>query len=164
MTVARWGRVRGVAAALGAAATAALAVPQAADAHALVGRADLPIPAWLFAWGASLVLIVSFVALSLGWKRSRFEEDWRPVSERISRLLVNPVTAALAAVVGVVLLSVTIWSGLAGTAAPDRNFSLSFVFVTVWLGMVLLSVLFGDLFRAFNPWRAIARAAAGASG
>ena len=26
-------------------------------AHALVARQDLPIPAWLFAWGASIVLI-----------------------------------------------------------------------------------------------------------
>ena len=46
--------------------------------HALVGRQDLPIPEWLFAWGASLVLIVSFVALSLAWHRTRFEDDsWR---------------------------------------------------------------------------------------
>jgi hypothetical protein len=28
-------------------------------AHALAAREDLPIPAWLFAWGASVVLIVS---------------------------------------------------------------------------------------------------------
>ena len=28
-----------------------------------------------------------------------------------------------------------------------------------WVGLVPLSVLFGDVFRAFNPWRAIARAA-----
>ena len=34
----------------------------------LIGRQDLPIPAWLFAWGASVVLIVSFVALSVAWR------------------------------------------------------------------------------------------------
>ena len=28
-----------------------------------------------------------------------------------------------------------------------------------WVGLVPASVLFGDIFRAFNPWRAIARAA-----
>ncbi len=59
--------------------------------HALVGRQDLPIPEWLFAWGASLVLIVSFVALSLAWHTTRFEETgWRPVRAWISRALVNP--------------------------------------------------------------------------
>ena len=56
---------------------------------------------------------------------------------------------------------VTVWSGLNGTEAPDRNFSVTFVFVTVWLGLVVLSVVFGDVFRAFNPWRAIARVVGG---
>ena len=47
--------------------------------HALFGRQDLPIPEWLFAWAASLVLIVSFFALSVAWQTSRFEEmRWRP--------------------------------------------------------------------------------------
>jgi hypothetical protein len=35
------------------------------------------------------------------------------------------------------------------------------VFVTFWLGMVVLSILLGDVFRAFNPWRAIARTMGG---
>ena len=48
-----------------------------------------------------------------------------------------------------------------GPRRPDRNFSVTFVFVTVWLGVVALSVVFGDVFRAFNPWRAIARAVGG---
>ena len=44
------------------------------SAHALIARSDLPIPAWLFAWGASIVLIVSFFALSAAWREPRFEE------------------------------------------------------------------------------------------
>jgi len=149
------------AAALGAAA-AALAFPAPAAAHALGGRQDVPIPDWLFAWGASVVLIVSFVALSLAWHRARFEDDgWRPLPAWASRIAVNPVTEALTGLAGVVLLGVVVWSGLQGTDAPDRNFSVTFVFVTVWLGAVVLSVLLGDVFRAFNPWRAIARATGG---
>ena len=70
-------------------------------------------------------------------------------------------TEVLAGAVGVFLLVVVVWSGLNGTEAPDRNFSLTFVFVTFWLGLVVLSVVFGDLFRAFNPWRAIARVVGG---
>ena len=30
--------------------------------------------------------------------------------------------------------------------------------ITFWVGLVVLSILFGDVFRAFNPWRAIGRA------
>ena len=43
---------------------AAAAFPDAASAHGLVGKQDLPIPQWLFAWAASVVLIASFVALA----------------------------------------------------------------------------------------------------
>lgn len=138
-----------------------LLYPDAAGAHALVGRQDLPIPEWLFAWGAALVLIVSFVGLTLAWREPRLErEDWRGVSERLSGVIVNRVTEFAAGAIGVGLLVVVLWSALSGTEAPDRNFSVTFVFVTFWLGLVGVSVLFGDVFRAFNPWRAIARVAA----
>jgi hypothetical protein len=133
-------------------------------AHALlIGRQDLPIPQWLFAWGAAVVLVVSFVALTLLWTRAGFETDgWRPVPAGLSRLVVNPVTEALAGGVGVFLLGVVIWSGLEGSVVADTNFSLTFIFITFWLGTVLLSVLCGDVFRAFNPWRAIGRVYGGA--
>ncbi len=36
-------------------------------AHGIVGRADLPIPDWLFGWAAALVLVISFVALAILW-------------------------------------------------------------------------------------------------
>ena len=125
----------------------------------LIGRQDLPIPAWLFAWGASLVLIVSFVALSVAWRDSKFASDrWRPVSERLSRPLTARFTEIVTGAIGVFLLGVVVYSGLAGTDEPSLNFAVTFVFVTFWLGMVVLSILLGDVFRAFNPWRAIARA------
>jgi len=131
----------------------------------LIGRQDLPIPEWLFAWGASVVLIVSFVALSVGWRDSKFSSDrWRPVSARLSRLVTNRSVEAAAGAIGVFVLGVVVYSGLRGTDEPNLNFSVTFVFVTFWLGMVVLSVLLGDLFRAFNPWRAIARAVGGVFG
>ncbi len=154
--------MRRIAAAAGA-TCAALAFPAPASAHALAGKQDLPIPEWLFAWGASLVLIVSFIALSAAWRETRFETSaWKPVRPWISRALLNPATEISAGLFAVVLLAVTIWSGLHGTEAPDRNFSVTFVFVTFWLGLVVGSVLLGDIFRAFNPWRAIARVVSGA--
>ena len=125
----------------------------------LIGRQDLPIPAWLFAWGASVVLIVSFVALSVAWRDSKFSSDhWHPVSERLSRPVTALATQIVTGAIGVFLLGVVVYTGLRGTDEPNLNFAVTFVFVTFWLGMVLLSILLGDVFRAFNPWRAIARA------
>ncbi len=132
-------------------------------AHALVARKDLPVPAWLFAWGASIVLIVSFFALSVSWREPRFErERWRPLGAGLSRALLGVPAQVVCGVVGVFLLGVAIYSGLRGTEAPDRNFALTFLYVTTWLGFPLFSVIFGNVFRPFNPWRAIGRVAGGA--
>jgi hypothetical protein len=129
-------------------------------AHALVARQDLPIPAWMFAWGASIVLIVSFVALSAAWRKPRFEEEhWRPFGAGLSRALLSWPLQVLCGAVGVFLFGVAVYAGLRGTEAPDRNFALTFFFVTVWLGFPLFSVLLGDVFRPFNPWRAVGRVA-----
>jgi hypothetical protein len=148
---------------LGAAAVAALAFPDPASAHALVGRKDLPVPAWLFAWGASLVLIISFALLSVAWMEARLQrEDWRPMSQRLSAIVLNPATQLLCGLVGVGLLAVVLYAGFRGIEDPTHNFAVVFVFYTFWLGLVLLSVLLGDVFRAFNPWRAIGRFFSGA--
>jgi hypothetical protein len=123
------------------------------SAHALVARQDLPIPAWLFAWAASIVLIVSFFALSAAWRRPIFEDQrWRAVGAgALARALTGRVAQALCGAIGAFLLAVAIYAGLRGTEAPDRNFALTFLFVTCWLGFPFLSAIFGDFFRPFNP-------------
>jgi hypothetical protein len=130
--------------------------------HALVGRRDLPLPEIVFAVAAAGVLVLSFAALTVAWHRPRFDESrWRPAPGWLSRALVNPITEALAGLIGVFLLGVVIYTGLKGTEAPDRNFAVTFVFYTVWIGIPILSIFLGDFFRAFNPWRAIARLVGG---
>ena len=68
-------------------------------------------------------------------------------------------TEVVCGALGVFLLGVTIWTGFAGVNVPGENFAPTFVFVIFWVGLVIVSVLFGDVFRAFNPWRALGRAA-----
>ncbi len=129
-------------------------------AHALAARQDLPIPAWLFAWGASIVLIASFFALAAAWRKPRLEEaHWRPLGAGLSRALVSWPVQVLCGLIGVFLLAVAVYAGLHGTEAPDRNFALTFLFVTAWLGFPFFSALLGNIFRPFNPWRAVGRAA-----
>jgi hypothetical protein len=155
-------RVVGLAALVAAGAAAALAFPEAASAHALVGRKDLPVPAWLFAWGASLVLIISFALLSVAWTRARLQrEEWRRVPRWISRALLNPVTEMVCAGIGVGLFVLVLYAGFRGIEDPTQNFSIIFVYYTFWLGLVLVSVVLGDVFRAFNPWLALGRLVSG---
>jgi hypothetical protein len=137
-----------------------LGLPTPAAAHGLTGRADLPIPEWLFAWAAAVVLIVSFVGLAVLWRSPQLEKDnsFRPLPRELSRAILNRGTETLAAVIGVGLLVVTVWSGLAGVQSPQDNFAPTFTYVVFWVGLVVASIAFGDVFRAFNPWRAIGRA------
>ena len=135
-------------------ATAAAAVwPDVASAHGLVGRADLPIPSWLFGWGASIVLIVSFVALATLWPQPRLEQAEERPWFRIPAW-VDPICG----LIGVALFGVVVYSGLEGTSEAMNNFASNFIFVEFWVGLVILGVLFGDVFRAFNPWLAVGRA------
>ena len=59
---------------LGGVASIALLLPATAEAHGIVGKANLPIPVWLFSWAAAIVLVVSFVALSTLWRTPQLQE------------------------------------------------------------------------------------------
>jgi hypothetical protein len=131
-------------------------------AHALLVKQDLPIPAWLFAWAASIVLVASFFALSAAWRKPRFEDErWRPSPAALSGLLLGWPAQVLCGLIGVFLLGVGIYAGLRGTEAPDRNFAITFFFVTAWIGLPFFSALLGNVFKPFNPWRAIGRTVGG---
>jgi hypothetical protein len=127
-------------------------------AHAgdLLGRSDLPIPEWLFGWAAAMVLVISFVALAVLWPEPKLERrSWRPLPG--GRLIAGRAVEIVCGAIGVAMLGVVLYSGLRGTQSPAASFAPTFVFVAFWIGLVPVSVLFGDVFRAFNPWRAIGR-------
>jgi hypothetical protein len=135
-------------------ALAAVAIlPQPAQAHGLVGRADLPVPSWLFGWAAAVVLVVSFVALASLWPKPRLQERQPRPFVRIPRAV-----DLACAIVGVGVFAVVVYSGLAGTGQATANLAPTFVYVLFWVGLVVASVLLGDVFRAFNPWLAVGRA------
>lgn len=133
-----------------------LVVPDGALAHGLVGREDLPIPKWVFGWTATLVLGASFLGLAVLWPKPRLEQP----SERRA-LSVPRVLDPLCGAIGVAIFALLVYAGFDGSQTATNNITPTFVFVTFWVGLVVASALFGDVFKAFNPWRAIARAAAG---
>src|SRR5271167_3362567 len=132
---------------------AALLLPASAQAHGIVGKADLPIPVWLFSWAAAIVLVVSFVALATLWREPQLQAQH---PHRLF-LLAAPVEW-LASLVGVGLFALLLYSGFDGAQVPNANFSVTFIYVIFWVGIPVASVLLGDIFRAFSPWRTCARA------
>ena len=134
-------------------AAAALAFPASAYAHGIVGRADLPIPVWLFSWAAAIVLIVSFVALSALWRSPRLQTE-----HRVRLFRVPAPVAWLFSLAGVGLFALVVYSGLAGTQVWSANFTPTFIYVIFWVGTPIASVLVGDVFAVLSPWRSCARA------
>jgi hypothetical protein len=147
--------LRRAAVAVAAALVVAALAPAVASAHGLVGRADLPIPTWLFGWAAAIVLGASFVALSSLWRQPRLQE---PAERRLVRIprVVDVVCGAL----GIAFFGVVVYAGFAGSDVPTANIAPTAIYVVFWVGLAVASVLFGDVFRAFNPWRSVAVAIA----
>ena len=148
-------RRRRLSLAVAAVAVALAVVPSAAGAHAIAARRDVPIPDEWFAWLAAVVLAVSFMALGALWRQPRLEE---PSERRLIRIprAVDAVCGAL----GIAFFAVVVYAGLAGSDVPTANIAPTSVYVILWVGTVVLSVLFGDVFRAFSPWRSLAVAVA----
>jgi hypothetical protein len=140
-----------IAGALAPAISAAL--PASALAHGLVGKQDLPIPRWLFAWAASIVLVVSFVALAALWTKARWERTIPSHSVLRVPRFVEPLCGAI----GIAIFALGVYAGLAGSKEATDNLLPTLVYVLFWVGIPFASLLLGDVFRPFNPWLAIGR-------
>jgi hypothetical protein len=122
-------------------------------AHGIVGRADLPIPETLFGAAAAAVLVVSFVALALGWSRPRLQQ----LPERSLFVLPRALEVLLGAL-GLAVFLITVYAGLAGTDGQSENLAPTAVYVLFWVGVPFASLLLGNVFALLSPWRAVGRA------
>jgi hypothetical protein len=131
-------------------------------AHGIGGVRDLPVPTWLFSWGAVIVLVLSFLLLGTLWKRSQLEPRaaGRPLPEGLERFLRSTALRIVLGAVSAGLLVLVFLAALLGEPSSAENLAPTFVYVIFWLGVVPLQVLLGNVWPALNPWLAIASAAA----
>ncbi len=131
-------------------------------AHGIGGIRDLPVPLWLFYYGAALVLLLSFIALWALWTRPRLEglARGRALPEGLQRTLLSCTVRIALGALGFGLFLVVAAAALVGEPSPTENIAPTFVYVLFWLGVVPLVVLFGNVWAWLNPWRAAADGAA----
>jgi hypothetical protein len=137
-----------------AALLASLHPPASAAPPGIVARADLPIPAWLFAWTATAVMVISFIALWRLWSKPQLQ---RPEGRAL--LLIPRPVEWLCGVLGVALFAIVAYAGLAGEQNFTSNLAPTFIYVIFWVGIPIVSAFVGDVFRPLNPWRALGRVA-----
>jgi hypothetical protein len=125
-------------------------------AHGIGGSTDLPIPLSYALVGASWALALSFVILAFAWRTSRFRGDdsGRPVP-RWSEIIVDSRPARnLLRLVG---LAFTAYVAMAAFFGRDllTNPTFGVVYVLLWVGLVVLSVLLGPIWPLLSPVRTI---------
>lgn len=114
--------------------------------HGVGGPADLPVPLLYAIVGATWVLTISFVVLVRAWREPRFDSRPDAASARPRRPWL--------AVVGLVGFG---WMAYAlyGGPADESNAGLRAVYIYVWVGLVPLALIAGDVWRDLSPWRSI---------
>ncbi len=134
-----------------AAGLAPLCAAAAAGAHTFGAPYTLPVPFWMYAYGASAALVLSFVVVGLfaGVPVAGSTARTPGVSASFPRFF-----AALR-VVAVVLLLLCIATGLLGTRNPFANFNMTFFWIVFVLGFAYGTAFWGDVYRVANPWRVL---------
>ena len=129
-------------------------------AHGIGVVRDLPIPAVYFFVGAVVVLAVSFVLLFYLWRRPLLEAhaDGRRLPQAVSTIVLSRVVRIVLGAFSAGLLVLTLATALFGTTVELLNFAPTFVYVIFWIGVPLLSIVFGNVWSVLSPWRAIADA------
>ena len=132
--------------------------PGAAQAHSFGKLYNLPVPFWMYVYGAAAALLLSFliVGFFVTAKTGAQPKQSRDLTQSswlkfLRRLRVMPFLK----VFSVFILLLTIATALFGNGDPYRNFSMTFFWVIFMLGFSYLCAITGDLFSAINPWRVI---------
>jgi hypothetical protein len=134
----------------------ALFSPALASAHSFGKLYNLPVPFWMYQWGASLTLIASFLVIGFFFDAKVNKESvgkgitWMSwvASPRIRSILIF-------GSVGVLLLSIA--SGLIGVNSSYTNINMNLFWIIFLLGFTYLCAFVGNIFDTINPWKTIVR-------
>jgi len=135
---------------------AVLFIPQAAGAHGIGGRSDLPVPLEYFLVGGGVVLLLSFGALAVLWPSPRLQDGPR---QRGAGWAVPGWVSAAAAGVGLSGLGLVVAAGLFGDPSARSNVAPVAVWVVAWLVLPFAAALLGNFWSVVSPWRTIGRLA-----
>lgn len=130
-----------------------------AMAHGIGGRVDLPVPRWLFVFGAASVLVVSFAMLGALWREPRLLATRRVVEPTWWRAILS--STFLGWVVRVLALGafvVVTWASVLPRAA-SQTIGPVVVLIWFWVGLAFLQGLLGDWWATLSPFDTLGRLA-----
>ncbi|MFQ5554974.1 MAG: hypothetical protein ACE5GC_06345 [Acidimicrobiia bacterium] len=127
--------------------------PGPAAAHS-GGGAGLPLPVGLVVAGAGIVLIASYLTLTVSWTEPKLQGG--PIHRAVRVRGLGGVAGALR-FVGLAGLALVMLNGVIGDAGSSRAIGPPVVWIALWLVVPFLSVAAGNFWRFLSPWRSLAR-------
>ena len=125
-------------------------------AHGVGGRSDLPLPLWLFMYGAAFALLISFVALRLLWPRPRLAKASTGRPFPTGNVTSATIVRGAIRVLGLFAFGVVLYAAVAGIDNAGENIAPYAFYVGFWVGMQVISALIGDLYARANPFDTLA--------
>jgi len=142
-------------AARGLAALILLLSSGASVAHMIGVIYNLPIPFWMYGFGASAALALSFLIVGYFVTAQSAARNFRAIDLPIPDARLSVTVMAGLRILSVFALFLTILAGVFGPANPYANFSVTFFWVVFALGFTYVTALIGDVYASINPWRVI---------
>ena len=136
-----------------------LALARPALAHGFGQRYDLPVPLWLYLYGAASAVLLSFVVFGLFVGERGAVRDYPRLN--LLRFRVFRTTLASRAFVSglrvfsVALFALVVLTGLFGDQTPTLNLAPTVVWVIWWVGFSLFTALVGNLWALINPLKVV---------
>ena len=136
-----------------------LASANSAYAHSFGQTYTMPVPVWLYLYGAAAALVISFVlvgyfvstqSIEINRRQYYLSRRWTP-RPAIAGFLLSSLRGLF-----VFLLALAIIAGFIGTQNAYRNLNMTLFWVVFVLGFTYLTALFGNWFAVLNPLRVIA--------
>ena len=122
--------------------------------HGVGSRQDLPLPFSLVVLGAALTLLITFVLLLKAWREPRWASPGGRPLPRFTQLLDSPALLWTGRVLALAVLCLALLALFAGPDLVSNPFP-GFLFVWVWVGLVPISLLLGQVWRRLSPLRTV---------
>jgi hypothetical protein len=132
-------------------------------AHSFGTPYNLPVPFWMYAYGASATLAVSFAVVAYFAGLPIDADSRAQVRERAGFRIPRKLLGTLQGL-SVAMLALCVATGLVGTRNVYANFNMTFFWLVFALGFLYLTALIGDLYELLNPWRTLCDAFVAVSG
>lgn len=136
-----------------------LVPPGRALAHGIGESQDLPLPLWLYLFGAGAVVLVSFVPVTLLVNKQSPPRGYPHIDlfriGLLRAILANRALLLSLRLMSVALFVLVVLSGLLGSQQTGDNFAPTFVWISWWVGFSFFTAFVGNLWPLINPWKVI---------